>query len=73
MTDASVKGWRAFCGVPWSDLEAREHINVLELKAAKFAIMTFTKMLPDAKVVHLQMNKMEGGTHKVLSGLVKEN
>ena len=44
-----------------------------ELKEAKFAIMTFTKRFPDVKAVHLQMGKkMEGGTHKVLSGLAHQ-
>ena len=71
---------------PWSNLVTREHINVLELKAAKLAIMTFTKMLPDVKVVHLRMNNMvalsyikkmgggEGGItqNTVLSELAKE-
>ena len=44
---------------PCSNLKAREHINIAEWKAAKFAIMTFTKMFPDVKaVVDLQMENM---------------
>ena len=54
-----------------SNLELRKHINVPKLKVAKFAIMTFTKMFPDVKVVHLKMDNMvalsyikkSGGTH----------
>lgn len=60
-----------------------EHINVLELKAGKFAIMAFTKMFPEVKVAYLQMDnvvalsyikKMEGVGYpqKVLSGLFKQ-
>lgn len=48
----------AFYIGPCSNLETREHINVLEWKAAKFAIITFTKMFPDVKVVDLQMENM---------------
>ena len=45
-------------GGPPSNLEAREYINVLKLKAAKFDIITFTKIFPHIKVVHLQMDNM---------------
>lgn len=48
----------AFYLGPCSNLETRVHINVLEWKAAKFAIITFTKMFPDVKVVDLQMENM---------------
>lgn len=60
----------------WSNLEAREqHINVLELKAATFVIMSFSKMFPNVKVVHLQMDcmvalsfiKRMGDTHGVFT------
>ena len=66
---------------PWSKLEAKNHINVPELKAAKFDIMTFTKMFPTAKVVYLQIDnivahsyltKMGGSHNKILSNLAKE-
>ena len=60
---------------PWSNLETKEHINILELKAAKSAILSFTKIFPQAKIIHLQMGnivalsysaKMEGTYKKVL-------
>jgi len=40
-SDASMKGWGAYCqgqrtGGPWNALERTNHINYLELKAAKF-------------------------------------
>ena len=59
-----------------SYLDTREYIIVLELKEAMFATMTFTKMFPVVKVVHLQMGnmvafsyikKMEGTHNKVIS------
>ena len=59
---------------PWSNLETKEHINIL-LKAAKSAILSFTKISPQAKIIHLQMGnivalsysaKMEGTYKKVL-------
>ena len=53
-SNASMKSWRVFCwrhkkAGPWSNLETREHTNVLQLKGAKFAIMKFTKMFQDVK------------------------
>ena len=56
-------------------------INVLDLKAAQFAIMTFTKMFLDVKVIRLEMGNMvafsfvkqiEGAHNKVLSGLTRK-
>ena len=46
-SDASKTGWRAFykktsiAGV-WSQAEQALHINILELRAEKFAILTFS-------------------------------
>ena len=45
-TDASKKGWGAFCqGIPtggeWTSEEKENHINILELKAVKLALMSF--------------------------------
>ena len=34
----------------------KENISVLELKAAKFAILTFTKIFAQTKIIHCQMN-----------------
>ena len=47
-TDASRRGWGAYCegvstGGPWCSREKRLHINCLELLAGSFAIKTFTK------------------------------
>ena len=56
--DASLKGWGAFCqdhrtAVSWTLLESKCFINVLELKATKFAILTFTRMHASVQSVHL--------------------
>jgi hypothetical protein len=81
-TDASRKGWGAYCqgistGGPWCLEEKRFHINCLELLAGSLAIKTFTKgkmcahvkLLMDNAAAVAYINKM-GGTHsQVLSNL----
>ena len=49
-SDASLEGWGAFCqghktGRQWTLPEKKDHINILELRAAKYAILT----LPNCK------------------------
>ena len=49
-TDSSMMGWGAVCNGTttqglWSPSEKLDHINVLELKAAMFAVMAFAKNL----------------------------
>ena len=76
-TDGSTKGWEAHCNRistegKWSRKEQGRHINVLELMAVKFAILTFTKNLSNL-TIHIQMdNKVAlsfllkmGGTHSL--------
>jgi hypothetical protein len=80
-TDASRKGWGAYCegvrtGGPWSFEEKRLHINCLEILAGSLAIKTFTKsracahvkLLMDNASAVAYINKM-GGTHS--QGLAK--
>ena len=60
-TDASKSGWEAFCngvstGGKWLEKEENLHINVLELIAAKFAILTITKGQSNM-ATHLQIDK----------------
>ena len=45
-------------GGPWSDVERKDHINVLELKAAKLVILTLCHLLPKFQSTHLQMNNL---------------
>ena len=72
-TDASRKGWGAYCegvstGGPWCSEEKRLHINCLELLAGSFAIKTFTKttacahvrLLMDNAAAVAYINKMGG-------------
>jgi predicted lactoylglutathione lyase len=54
-TDASNSGWGAWCGTNlvhglWSESEAIEHINILELKAVWLALLAFASSLRN---VHL--------------------
>ena len=72
-SDASLEGWGAYClshktGGPWTFLEKKDHINVLELKAAKYAILTFTRMFPSAKSVHIRMDNMVALSYLVKMG-----
>ena len=87
-SDASMQGWGASCrghktggGGPWSSIEGKNHINILELKAAKLTILTFCHLFPQVQAIRIKMDNMVtlsylvkmGGTHnKVLSDLSKE-
>ena len=85
-SDSSLQGWGAACqgqttGGPWTAEEQKHHINILELKAAKLAILTFIRIHPEVKSIHLQMDnivclsyivKMGGIHNKVLSDISKE-
>ena len=60
-SDASLQGWGAGChdlGRPWSMEEQKFHINVLELKAPKLAIMSFTLKERDAISVYIRMDNI---------------
>ena len=75
-TDASTQGWGAQCngiltGGRWTPQESRNHINVLELKAALLAIKSFLRtQARKAQHINLQMDnptavayvKKRGGT-----------
>ena len=84
-SDASKKGWGAFCqsqptGGPWDTAEMTLHINILELKAAFLAMKTFAShrthshilLLIDNRTAIVFINRM-GGTHsRTLSNLACE-
>ena len=62
-SDASLEGWVAFCqghktGGHWTLSEKKNHINILELRAAKYAILTFTHLYPTAKIIHIKMDNI---------------
>lgn len=61
-TDASKKGWGAFCqnhpiGGRWTLQESEKHINVLELMAIHLALLTYKKMFK-LRNVHFQLEQM---------------
>ena len=72
-TDASRKGWGAVCqGMSTgegkrSKEEQLLHINVLELKAVKLALLTFNKQ-KSLEVVHFQMDNSTALLHLVKMG-----
>ena len=81
-TDASRKGWAAYCmgvstGGQWSQGERLLHINCLELLAGAFAIQTFAKgkaqmrvrLLMDNVSAAQYINKMGGTKSPVLARL----
>ena len=54
-TDASLSGWGAECqsittGGMWSHIEAREHINYLELLATFLGLKTFAKTISNSHI-----------------------
>jgi len=55
-------------GGPWSDKERDLHINILELKAAKFAILTYTQNKSYLNSIHIQMDNMTALSYLVKMG-----
>ena len=85
-SDASLQGWGAACkglktNGQWSPREQDLHINILELKAAKLAIISFHRIFPNSVSIHIQMDnitalcylKKMGGTRcQILTEISKE-
>lgn len=85
-SDASLQGWGAYSKGhrtrgQWSGQEKNHHINILELKAAKLAILSFHRMFPEALSIHVQMDnivvltylkKMGGTRNQVLTSISKQ-
>ena len=85
-TDASLEGWGAYCQDqktegPWTSQKKKDQINVSELRAVKYAILTFSPLHPKAQSIHIQMDsivalsylvKMGGTRNKSLTVLSKE-
>ena len=65
-------------GDPWTFLEKKHHINVLELKAVKYGIQTFTHLHLTIRSIYEQMDNIVEFSYlvkiqnKVLSTLSKE-
>ena len=84
-TDASQKGWGAYCqkisiGGQWTLQESRLHISLRELKAINLALLTFHKMF-SLKAAHFQVDnttaqscliKMGGTGSREMTALAKE-
>ena len=43
---------------PWTSQENKDHVNVLELRAVKHAILTFSRLHPKAQSIHIQMDSI---------------
>ena len=64
----------------WTLLEKKDSIDVLEMTAAKYTILSFTRLYPTAKTVQLKMNntvalsylvKIGGTRNQVLAQISK--
>lgn len=84
-TDASKKGWGAALGnqeigVRWTDVETPNHINILELQAAFFALKAFchttnnthVQLQIDNTTAVAYITNMGGSKSTQLNNLVKE-
>ena len=58
-------------GRTWSMEERKFHINVLELKAAKLPIMSFTLKERDAISIHISMDNMTALSYLIKMGGIK--
>ena len=77
-SDASKEGWGDYCqgertGGPWSNKERDSHINILELKAAKFAILTYTQNKNYLNSIPIQMDNMTALCYLVKMGGNKQS
>jgi hypothetical protein len=84
-TDSSKRGWGAVCnGITtqglWNLAEQTEHINALELRAAMFAVKSFTRektnihahIRVDNRTTMSQINKMGGTRSEKLFQITRE-
>ena len=72
-TDASLEGWEAYCqgqktGGPWTSQGKKDHIDVLELRAVSYAILTFSRLHPKAQSIHIQMESIVALSYLVKRG-----
>ena len=72
-SDASLEDWGAFfqghkTGGQWILSERKGHINSSQLRAAKYAILTFTRLYPTAKTIHIKMDKIVALSYLVKMG-----
>ena len=72
-SDASLEGWGAFClghktGGQWTLSDKKDHINIVELRAAKYAILTFTRLYPTAKTIHIKIDNIVALSYLVKMG-----
>ena len=71
--DVSKKGWGASwqgitTGGPWSKEEQNSHINILELKTDKEALLSFTKC-KNVQRVHIKMDNVVAPTYLLKMGV----
>ena len=52
----------------WILSEKKDHINILELRAPKYAILTFTRLYPTAKTIHIKIYNIASHSYLVKIG-----
>lgn len=72
-SDESLKGLGAYfqrhkSEGPWILLKHKKHINILQLIAAKYAILTFNRLNPLAKSIHMQMDNVVALSYLIKMG-----
>ena len=76
-TDAYIKGWGTAClGIPtggeWNLQEQQPHINVLEMKAVKLALLAYHKHF-QMKAIHFQTDNTTALSYLVKMGGTKNS
>ena len=49
-------------------IREKDHITTLELRTEKYAILTFTRIYPTAKTIHIKMDSFVALSHLVKMG-----
>ena len=73
-SDVSLEGWGVFfqahkTGGQWSLSEKKCYLNILELKAAKYAVLTFTWLYPTSKTIYIIMDNIVALSYLVKMGV----
>lgn len=54
-------------------MKKTDYINILELKAVKYTILTFTRMYPKVKSIPIKMDNIVALSYLVKMGYTKQN
>ena len=63
-SDASIEGGYWILDI----IREKDHIDIFELRAAKYAILTFTRLYPTAKTIHIKMDNIVASSYLIKMG-----